>query len=251
MDWMRTNKLRLNPDKTEMLLVDGFSNQVVDTYPVLDGVTLPQKEQVRSLGVVLDSSLSLEAHVAAVARNAFYQLRLVAQLRPYLSREDLTSVVHALVTSRLDYCNALYVGLPLKTVWKLQLVQNAAARLLTRTKRSDHITPVLAHLHWLPICFRAKFKVLVLTYKALYGAGPRYLSERLSRYEPARTLRSATKALLRVPTHREARRVVTRSRAFSVVAPELWNSLPEEVRLAPTLSSFRRQVKTFLYSQAF
>ncbi|XP_061477478.1 uncharacterized protein LOC133381914 [Rhineura floridana] len=251
MDWMRTNKLRLNPDKTEMLLVDGFSDRMVDIYPVLDGVTLPLKEQVRSLGVILDSCLTLEAHVASVARNAFYQLRLVAQLRPYLSKEDLSSVVHAMVTSRLDYYNALYVGLPLKTIRKLQLVQNAAARLLTRTKRSDHITPVLARLHWLPICFRARFKVLVLTYKALYGAGPRYLSERLSRYEPARTLRSTTKALLRVPTHREARRVVTRSRAFSVVAPRLWNGLPEEVRLAPTLSSFRRQVKTFLFSEAF
>ncbi|XP_061487037.1 uncharacterized protein LOC133387065 isoform X2 [Rhineura floridana] len=157
MDWMRANKLRLNPDKTEMLLVDGFSDRMVDTYPILDGVTLPLKDRVRSLGVVLDSSLSLEAQVASVARNAFYQLRLVAQLCPYLSKEDLTSVVHALITLRLDYCNALYVGLPLKTVRKLQLVQNAAARLLTGTKRSDHITPVLARLHWLPICFRARF----------------------------------------------------------------------------------------------
>ncbi|XP_061441792.1 uncharacterized protein LOC133364873 [Rhineura floridana] len=170
MDWMRVNKLKLNPDKTEMLLVDGFSDRMVDIYPVLDGVTLPLKDQVRSLGVFLDSSLSLEAQVASVVRNAFYQLRLVAQLHPYLSKEDLTSVVHALVTSCLDYCNALYVGLPLKTVRKLQLVQNAAARLLTRTKRSEHITPVLASLHWLPICFWARFKVLVLTYKALYGA---------------------------------------------------------------------------------
>ena len=101
--------------------------------PVLDGVALPLKEQVRSLGVLLEPSLSLEAKVASVARSAFYQLRLVAQLRPYLDRDSLASVVHALVTSKLDYCNALYVGLPLKTVRKLQLVQNAAARLITGT----------------------------------------------------------------------------------------------------------------------
>ncbi|XP_061473928.1 uncharacterized protein LOC133380529 [Rhineura floridana] len=251
MDWMGANKLKLNPDKTETLLVSAFSAQMEDVHPVLDGVTLPLKEQVRSLGVLFDPSLSLEAQVASVARNAFYHLRLVAQLHPYLCGDDLASVVHALVTSRLDYCNALYVGLPLKMVRKLQLVQNAAARLLTRTNRSSHITPVLARLHWLPICFRARFKVLVLTYKALHGVGPQYLMERLSCYEPTRALGSTSKALLRVPTHREARRVMTRSRAFSVVAPELWNSLPEEVCLAPTLLSFRRQAKTFLFSQAF
>ncbi|XP_061474960.1 small ribosomal subunit protein uS7 isoform X1 [Rhineura floridana] len=248
MDWMGANRLKLNPDKTETLLVSAFSAQMVDVHPVLDGVTLPLKEQVRSLGVLFDPSLSLEAQVA---RNAFYHLQLVAQLRPYLDSDDLASVVHALVTSRLDYCNALYVGLPLKTVRKLQLVQNAAARLLMWTRRSAHITPVLARLHWLPICFRARFKVLVLTYKALHGMGPQYLVERLSQYEPTRTLRSTSKALLRVPSHREARRVMTRTRAFSVVAPELWNSLLDEVRLAPTLLSFRRQVETFLYSQAF
>ncbi|XP_061466651.1 uncharacterized protein LOC133377174 [Rhineura floridana] len=208
-------------------------------------------DDTQSLGVLLDPLLSLEAQVASVARNAFYQLRLVAQLRPYLDRENLATVIHALVTSRLDYCNALYVGLPLKTVRKLQLVQNAAARVLTGIKKYDHITPVLAQLHWLPICFRARFKVLVLTYKALNGIGPQYLVERLSRYIPARSLRLTSKALLQVPMHMEARRVITRARAFSVVAPELWNALPDEIRLAPSLLSFRRQVKTYLFAQAF
>ncbi|XP_061465627.1 uncharacterized protein LOC133376825 [Rhineura floridana] len=229
MDRMRANKLRLNPDKTEMLLVGGSPDQMVDVRPVLDGVALPLNAQIRSLGVLLDPSLSLEAQIASVAQGAFYQLRLVAQLHPYLDRENLASVVHVLVTSKLDYCNALYVGLPLKTVQKLQLVQNAAARLLTGTRRSDHITPILARLHWLPICFWARFKVLVLTYKALHGTGPQYLLERLPRYETSCTLRSTSKTLLRVPTHREARRAATRKRAFSVAAPELWNTLPEEI----------------------
>ena len=88
-----------------------------------------------------------------MAWSAFYQLQLVAQLRPYLDRNNLASVVYALVTSKLDYCNALYVGLPLKTVRKLQLVQNAAARLITGTRRFKHIRPILARLHWLPIRF--------------------------------------------------------------------------------------------------
>ena len=219
---------------------------MVGAQPVLDGVALPLKEHVHSLGVLLEPSMSLEAQVASVAQSAFYQLWLVAPLCPYLDRDNLASVVYALVTSKLGYCNALYMGLPLKTVQKLQLVQNAAARLITGTRRFEHIRPVLAHLHWLPIRFRAQFKVLVLTYKALYGLGPQYLTEHLSRHEPTRTLRSTSKVLLRVPTLR----VATRERAFSVVAPRLWNDLPKGSRLAPTLLSFRRQVKTYLFSQA-
>ncbi|XP_061471923.1 uncharacterized protein LOC133379865 [Rhineura floridana] len=177
MDWMRTNKLRLNPDKTEMLLVGGSSDWMVDVQPVLYGVTLPLKEKVRSLGVLLEPSLSLQAQVASVA---FYQLRLVAQLCTYLDKDKLASVVHALVTSKLDYCNVLYMGLPLRTVQKLQLVKNAAARLVTGTRWFEHVKPILAHLHWLPVYFRAQFKVLVLTYKALHSLGPQYLMECLT-----------------------------------------------------------------------
>ncbi|KAF7248129.1 putative uncharacterized transposon-derived protein F52C9.6 [Varanus komodoensis] len=129
----------------------------------------------------------------------------------------------------------------LKTVRTLQLVQNRAARLLTGTGRYAHMTPVLHQLHWLPIEARAQFKVLIMTYKALNGLGPGYLHERLRPYMPDRPLRSAGESLLREPSMKEIRRVSTRRRAFSAVAPNLWNSLPKEVRLAPSLLVFRRQ----------
>ncbi|KAF7243896.1 Membrane-associated transporter protein [Varanus komodoensis] len=134
------------------------------------------------------------------------ELRLIHQLRPYLEYDCLATVTHGLVTSRLDFCNALYVGLPLKMVRILQLVQNRAARLLTGTGRYVHMTPVLRQLHWLPIEVRAQFKVLVMTYKALNGLGPGYLKERLHPYMPARPLRSAGEALLREPSVKEIRR---------------------------------------------
>ncbi|KAF7253150.1 hypothetical protein EYD10_01179 [Varanus komodoensis] len=167
MGWMRANKLKLNPDMMEVLLVGGLGFGVGDLDLVLNGVALPLRNKVCGLGVLLDPELSLEAQVTAVARSAFLQLRLIHQLHPYLENDCLAIVTHALVTSRLDFCNALYVGLPLKTVWILQLVQNRAARLLTRTGRCSHITPVLRQLHWLPIEVRAQFKVLVITYKPL------------------------------------------------------------------------------------
>ena len=111
--------------------------------------------------------------------------------------------------------------------------------------------PVLFQLHWLPVQVRARFKVLVLTFKALNGLGPGYLKERLLPYVPAQTLRSSSEVLLREPLPKEVGQVATRRRAFSAVAPRLWNELPKEVHLAPTLYSFRRQVKTFLFSQHF
>ena len=121
--------------------------QELGCLPVLDGVALPLKEQVHSLGVLLDPSLSLEAQVTSVAQNNHYQLWLVHQLHPFLDRDSLPTVIHALVTSRLDYCNAPFVGLPMCVVRKLQLVENAAARVLTRMPNSAHIKLVLKELH--------------------------------------------------------------------------------------------------------
>uniref|UniRef100_A0A803SXN9 Reverse transcriptase domain-containing protein n=1 Tax=Anolis carolinensis TaxID=28377 RepID=A0A803SXN9_ANOCA len=212
-DWMRVNKLKLHPDKTEVLLVSRKAEQGIGLQPVLDGVALPLKAQVRSLGVLLDSSLSLEPQVSAVARGAFAQLKLVRQLRPYLGKPDMVTVVHALVTSHLDYCNALYVGLPSKTVRKLELVQRSAARLLTGAPYREHTTPLLKQLHWLPVSFRAQFKVLALAYKT-NGSGPTYLSERISPYEPPRRLRSSSEALLSVPPLSQVHLAGTRDRAF-------------------------------------
>ncbi|KAF7254804.1 RNA-directed DNA polymerase from mobile element jockey [Varanus komodoensis] len=196
-----------NPDKTEVLLVGESGLGEGELNLVLNGVALPLRDKVRSLGVLLDPELSLEAQVTAAARSAFLQLRLIHQLRPYLENVCLATVTHALVTSRLDFCNALYVGLPLKTVRILQLVQNRAARLLTGTGRYVHMTPVLRQLHWLPIEVRAQFKVLVMTYKALNGLGPGYLKERLHPHMPSHPLRSTGEALLREPSVKEVRRV--------------------------------------------
>nr|XP_060628837.1 complement factor H-related protein 5-like isoform X2 [Anolis sagrei ordinatus] len=155
--------------------------------------------------------------------NAFFTLLISGmyayKLRPFLGKSDLAMVVHTLVTSRIDYCNALYVGLPLQTSWKLQLVQQSAARLLTGAVYRERTTPLLRQLHWVPISFRAHFKVLALTFKALNGSGPDYLSERISCYEPSRSLRSSGEALLLISLPSQTQLMGMRDRAFSAVAP--------------------------------
>ncbi len=116
-----------------------------------------------------------------------------------LTVSDAEKLVHAFMTSRLDYCNALLGGCPASSINKLQMVQNAAARVLTRSRKYDYITPILQSLHWLPIKFCISYKILLLAYKALNDLAPAYLTKLLSRYNPTRSLRSQNSALLVVP----------------------------------------------------
>ena len=109
----------------------------------------------------------------------------------------------------------------------LQLVLYTAARILTRTHKFDHITSVLASLHWLPVKARADFKVLLLTYKALHGLAPTYLSDLVLPYIPTCTLRSQDAGLLIVP---RISKQTAEGRVFSYRAPFLWNGLPTHVR---------------------
>ncbi|KAI2648501.1 putative RNA-directed DNA polymerase from transposon BS [Labeo rohita] len=240
-DWM-TNK-------TEILLIGPKNNtQNLLTYNLqLDGCTVTSTT-VKSLGVILDSNLSFENHISHVTKTAFFHLRNIAKLRNMLPVSDAEKLVHAFMTSRLDYCNALLGGCPASSINKLQIVQNAAARVLTRSRKYDHITPILKSLHWLPIRFRISYKIALLTYKALNGLAPAYLTSILPRYNPSRSLRSQNSGLLVVPRIAKSTKG---GRAFSHLAPKLWNSLPDNVRGSDTLSLFKSRLKTHLFSQAF
>ena len=125
------------------------------------------------------------------------------------------------------------------------------ARLLSGVRKYHHISPILAMLHWLSIRFRIDFKVLMLTYKALNGLGPRYLAERLLPPRSTRITRTSQEVRLRSLTPRKARKERTQNRAFSAVAPRLWNNLPPAICAAPMLGRFKNQLKTWLYVQAF
>ena len=184
--------------------------------------------------------------INSVVKNRFYQLRLISKVKSALSFKDLETVIHAFITSRLDYCNSLYDGLPQSSIARLQMVQNAAARILSSTRKFDHITPVLASLHWLPVQFRIRFKMLLFVFKALNGQAPSYISDLLKLHTPIRSLRSADKLLLYTP---RSRCIHTSDRAFSVVGPKLWIQLPLSIRQTPSLSIFKS--KTHLYVLAF
>ena len=152
--------------------------------------------------------------------------------------------MHALVTSRVDYCNSLLYGLPQTQLSKLQRVQNTAARLICNVSRFDHILPVLFRLHWLPVHFRIRSKILVITFKAIHGLGPEYIKS-ASRY----SLRSNNELLLELPPERTKRTLG--DRAFCVAARKLWNSLPSKIRNSGSLNNFKNMLKTHFFRLAF
>ena len=131
-----------------------------------------------------------------ICKSAFFHIHSIAKIRWYLSQSTTVAIVHAYITSRLDYCNALLYGLPKYLINRLQLLQNLAAHLVTLTRRQEHITPILRSLHWLPVHYRIVLKILLLTYKALNGLAPDYIKDLLKYNDSHRTLRSSNNRLL-------------------------------------------------------
>ena len=155
---------------------------------------------------------------------------------------------HFKFNKSLEQCNALLLGIPKTQLDRLQHIQNMAARIVTRAKRHDHIRPILASLHWLPIPFRIRYKVLLLTFKALNGLAPLYLTDLLHDYQPTRQLRSGMQHLLKVPSTRYS---TVGDRAFSNGAPKLWNNLSLDIRSCRTVETFKTRLKAFMFKQAY
>lgn len=167
-----------------LLLSPAATDNLVKTQ--LGSLSKNLHNHAKNLSVYFDPHLQFHKHINTVVKSSFFQLRSVAKVKRFLSSKDLEIVIHALISSRLDYCNSLYVGLPQSTLSRLQMVKNLAARSLTGTRKSDHISP---SLHWLPIKFRVDFKVLLLTYKALHNMAPDYISDLIKPYTAVRSLR--------------------------------------------------------------
>ena len=144
----------------------------------------------------------MEANIQRLCRTSVAQLKNIADVRRFITQDSAEKLVHAFVTSQLDYCNGLLYGLPATSLQKLQRVQNMAARVLTGTHRHEHVTPMLHQLHWLPVQYGVLYKTALLTYKALHGEAPGYLSDLIAAPRSVRSLLSTTHNVLASPRTR-------------------------------------------------
>ena len=192
----------------------------------------------------MDKDLSMNSHISKMLQAGFSALRQIRSIKKCLSYESFRTLAVALILSRIDYCNTLLAGLAGKELCRVQSRINTTTRLITGTRKFDHITPVLKKLHWLKVRGRVVYKILLLIYKCRLGYGPKYILERLipiSEIPERRKLRSLDSTNLYVP---KSKMSSIGKRRFEVEGPSLWNGLPEGLRRVRKVKDFAKRLKT-------
>ena len=248
-DWMVFNKLKLNDTKTEILRCSRNANIVTNCDVVnVSGCRISiGTGPVRNLGVMFDDRLSMNEHVTKTIQTCNYHIRRIGRIRNLLDTDTTKTIVTSFILSILDYCNSLLAGCSSGLIDRLQMLQNKAARLVSLSRKREHITPVLEDLHWLPMKYRITFKINLITFNCLNNLAPSYLQELVEPYKPCRDLRSSNANLLKVPNFK----LKFSEKAFSILAPKLWNSLSIETRNCEDRDTFKKRLKTELFTQAF
>jgi hypothetical protein len=248
--FMVKNKLKLNDDKTEVIFLgtkyrlDQLNSGEVE----IGDCEIKPAEKVKNLGIILDKHLTMEDQVKQTYRSGFYHIKNLWKIRKFLNAEQANIAAHAFITSKLDYGNALLGGAPKYLTKKLQTVQNAAARVVTKTGKYDHISHKLRELNWLPVNYRIKYKLNLLTWKALNGQSPDYLSDMIVKRQTERVLRSGHTNVLNIP---KTELKTMGDKAFSVVAPKMWNVLPKDLRMNEHCLSFKSGLKAHYINEAY
>ena len=249
--WSHSHRLKLNASKSEVIWID-TSQQLAhltedDKQLVLpDGTTITASTSVRNLGVQIDENLRMDEQVAMCRRSCYYHMRRIRQVRHLLDSSSLRALVVAFVLGRIDYCNSLYASCTQTVLQGLQRVQSTAARLLTGSGRLESAVPLMRELHWLPVSSRIRYKLCTLMYDVVHGTAPGYLVD-LCRPCGDMRLRSGPRGDYFVPFSR----LSMTQKSFRFSGPRAWNSLPGNVRDAPSRTAFANRLKKHLFKLAY
>ena len=250
--FLHDNMLCNNSEKTELILIgtNHQLNKLQFSSINVENTEIKAASHVRNLGVLFDKNMNMENQVNRMCRNAYFNLRNISKIRNSLDKNTAKTAINALVTPHLDYGNGLLYGICKRLENKLQVAQNSAVRVITGLKKHDHITKHRKDLHWLPINARIQYKLLTTIWKALNDQAPEYIKHLIKRKQaPNYDLRANKKTLLNLPQSEGVNSI--EDRALSMSAPILWKDIPENVKTASTLESFKRGLKTYLFSKHY
>ena len=229
--WLCFNGLVMNENKSEAIVIRSPRLRIPIAFNIINicGQFIDISAVIRDLGFVIDTHLSMAYQVSNICRSAYYHSSRIAKIRDSLTTSVCKSLIYGMVTSRLDYGNAMLFGITDRLLHRLEIVQRPAAGIVMQIRRGDRqsMTTTLRQLHCLPAKRRIEYKILVLVHKALYGGTPAYLAALFHQYAPRRCLRSAGGLLLDVPRVNLER---FGRRAFACAGSTLWNKLPTNIR---------------------
>ena len=242
--WCCANHLLINPNKTKLVLFG--TSQLVSklsdvTVPFLGQQLIPVSS-AKDLGVILDSSLTFSSHISSLSSSLLSSLCQISRVRHLFSKEALLIMINSLVFSKLFYCSTVWSGTYKQNIHKLQLIQNFAARILTDTRKYDHITPALKALGWLPIEEQLQLRDVIMMYKCVNNLAPAYLSCKLGKRSDSHAYNLRNSDHLNIPKCR----TVAAQRGFFYRATKAWNTLSSETRTAQTITSFKKRAKAEL-----
>ena len=253
---MIDNYMKLNESKTELLVIGKQSvlRELQTSVTVKFGEvevqeTVCKGDSWKSLGVKFDQSMKMERQVNSVKQKSMWTISNLIKIGRFLDQGIKLILVKQLVISKLDYCNALYINLPMKTLKKLKSALNSGIRFIYNINdRNEDLLPYYRKSHILPIEQRITFKVCLLSYKVVNGSAPNYLSELVVMEkhsdETKTRQRSGDNLRLKVPRPSKTR---IGDRRFSNCAPGIWNALPLEIRSSQSVDTFKKLLKTHLF----
>lgn len=248
---MNTNRLKMNCSKTEFSL---FGNQAQikkcrQNEIVVDGEKVEAGDSMKYLGVSLDKELNFKKFVSDKCRKCNFTLKCLRDIRRLLSVKTCHHLVNCLVTSQIDYANALLSNVPKCTLRPLQMTQNRAAKLVLLRDKYDSSTQARNELHWLPITERVQFKTLCIAHSCVYGNSPAYIQSMFKQKESTRYQLRTYDTLTYVVPNTKCKKFG--DRAFSVAGPKQWNELPYRIREIEDFQKFKKELKTHLFSIAY
>ena len=250
--WMDRNRLKMNSAKTDFILI-GSRQQLVKckmTSILANDEIVQRSPLIKYVGGLIDERFSFKQFINSKCRMAMWNLQKLKAIRNVLTDDACKTLIRALVLSHLDYANVILIGIPEVDIKKMQIVQNMVAKLVLNCSTMESLICCLRNLHWLPIRARIEHKLLTMTYKCLNGQAPDYLSDLLSAIpELRRMLRSSNKyKQLVVP---RVKRKTFAARLFSIMAPSLWNELPDSLQKANSVEIFKAELKTLLFRRYY